>query len=65
MKAWQLTDTQGIGSYQLNEVEDPEPGPDEIRVSISHSALNHLDLWVSKGLPAPKHLPHIGGADGA
>ena len=65
MKAWQLTDTQGIGSYQLNEVEEPEPGPGEIRVSISHSALNHLDLWVSQGLPAPKHLPHIGGADGA
>ena len=65
MKAWQLTDTQGIGSYELNEVEDPEPGPDEIRVTISHSALNHLDLWVSQGLPAPKHLPHIGGADGA
>jgi NADPH:quinone reductase-like Zn-dependent oxidoreductase len=34
-------------------------------VKISHSALNHLDLWVSQGLPAPKHLPHIGGADGA
>jgi NADPH:quinone reductase-like Zn-dependent oxidoreductase len=34
-------------------------------VRINHSALNHLDLWVSQGLPAPKHLPHIGGADGA
>ena len=65
MKAWLLTDTKGIESYELNEVEDPEPGPDEIRVKISHSALNHLDLWVSQGLPAPTHLPHIGGADGA
>jgi zinc-binding alcohol dehydrogenase/oxidoreductase len=65
MKAWQLTDTKGIESYELNEVEEPDPGPDEIRVKIGHSALNHLDLWVSQGLPAPKHLPHIGGADGA
>ena len=65
MKAWQLTDTKGIESYELNEVEEPEPGADEIRVNISHSALNHLDLWVSQGLPAPEHLPHIGGADGA
>ena len=32
---------------------------------LSHSALNHLDLWVSQGLPSPKHLPHTGGADGA
>jgi NADPH:quinone reductase-like Zn-dependent oxidoreductase len=65
MQAWQLSDTKGIESYQLNEVDEPEPGPDEVRIKVSHSALNHLDLWVSQGLPAPKHLPHIGGADGA
>lgn len=65
MKAWQLTDTKGIGSYTLNDVDEPEPGPGEIRIKISHSALNHLDLWVSQGLPAPKHLPHTTGADGA
>ncbi|MGH8873021.1 MAG: alcohol dehydrogenase catalytic domain-containing protein [Acidimicrobiia bacterium] len=65
MKAWQLTDIKGIGSYALNEVDEPEPGPGEVRVKISHSALNHLDLWVSQGLPAPKHLPHTTGADGA
>lgn len=29
------------------------------------AALNHLDLWVSRGLPAPHHFPHIAGADGA
>lgn len=65
MKAWQLTDTKGIGSYELNEVEEPEPGPGQVRIEISHSALNHLDLWVAQGLPAPKHLPHVTGADGA
>jgi NADPH:quinone reductase-like Zn-dependent oxidoreductase len=65
MRAWQLEDTNGIGSYSLNEVDEPDPGPGEVRVRINHSALNHLDLWVSQGLPAPKHLPHIGGADGA
>jgi NADPH:quinone reductase-like Zn-dependent oxidoreductase len=65
MKAWQLTDTKGIESYVLGEVEEPTPGPGEVRVRISHSALNHLDLWVSQGLPAPKHLPHTTGADGA
>jgi len=34
-------------------------------VRLKTSGLNHLDLWVSEGLPAPKSLPHIGGADGA
>jgi NADPH:quinone reductase-like Zn-dependent oxidoreductase len=65
MKAWQLKDTNGIDSYVLNDVEEPEPGPGEVRIKLSHSALNHLDLWVSRGLPAPKHLPHTTGADGA
>jgi NADPH:quinone reductase-like Zn-dependent oxidoreductase len=65
MKAWQLHDTKGIESYVLGEVEEPEPGPGEVRIKISHSALNHLDLWVSQGLPAPKHFPHTTGADGA
>lgn len=65
MKAWQLVDTQGIDSYVLNDLPEPEPGPGELRIEIKYSALNHLDLWVSRGLPAPKHLPHTGGADGA
>ncbi|HSJ84420.1 MAG TPA: alcohol dehydrogenase catalytic domain-containing protein [Acidimicrobiia bacterium] len=65
MKAWQLTDTKGLESFALNDVDGPEPGPGEVRVRISHSALNHLDLWVSRGLPAPKQLPHTTGADGA
>ncbi len=65
MKAWQLNDTNGIESYLLGDIEEPEPEAGEVRVKLSHSALNHLDLWVSRGLPAPKHLPHITGADGA
>ncbi|MEX1124382.1 MAG: zinc-binding dehydrogenase [Acidimicrobiia bacterium] len=65
MKAWQLTDTEGPDSYQLDEVEEPAPGPGQVRIRIKYSALNHLDLWLAQGLPAPKHLPHTGGADGA
>ena len=65
MKAWQLTDTKGIDSYVLNDVEEPTPGPGEVRVKLKNSGLNHLDIWVSKGLPAPKSLPHTTGADGA
>lgn len=65
MKAWQLTDTTGPDAYQLNEVEEPEPGPGQVRIKIKYSALNHLDIWLAQGLPAPEHLPHTGGADGA
>ena len=27
-------------------------------------ALNHMDIWVTKGMPKP-HTPHVPGADGA
>jgi NADPH:quinone reductase-like Zn-dependent oxidoreductase len=65
MKAWQLNDTKGIESFALTDVDEPQPGPGEVRIAIDYSALNHLDLWVSRGLPAPKHFPHTTGADGA
>lgn len=65
MKAWQLEDTNGIDSYVLNDVPEPEPGPGEVRIAIRNSGLNHLDIWVSQGLPAPKQLPHTTGADAA
>jgi NADPH:quinone reductase-like Zn-dependent oxidoreductase len=49
-------------SYE--QVADPEPGPGEVLVSLRAAGLNHLDVWVRKGLPsAPK--PRILGADGA
>jgi NADPH:quinone reductase-like Zn-dependent oxidoreductase len=65
MKAWQLEDTNGIDSYALNDIPEPDPGPGEVRIDIKYSGLNHLDIWTSMGLPAPKHLPHTTGADAA
>jgi NADPH:quinone reductase-like Zn-dependent oxidoreductase len=65
MKAWQLEDTEGIDSYVLNDIPEPDPGPGEVRVEIRYSGLNHLDIWTSMGLPAPKVLPHTTGADAA
>jgi NADPH:quinone reductase-like Zn-dependent oxidoreductase len=49
---------------RYEEAPDPEPAPDEVLVSLRAASLNHLDLWVRKGLPSvPK--PRILGADGA
>ena len=36
-----------------------------MRVRLRIIALNHLDIWVTHGLPAPPGLPHILGGDGA
>ncbi len=60
MQAWILSGPHG--TYAWAEVETPEPGPFDVRVRPVASALNHMDLWVTKGLPQPK-LPHVPGCD--
>jgi NADPH:quinone reductase-like Zn-dependent oxidoreductase len=43
----------------------PRPGGGEVLVRLRAASLNHLDLFVLRGLPGvPVELPHIGGADG-
>ena len=65
MRAWLLHGTDGPGSYVLGEADTPEPGSGEVRVALRASSLNHLDLWVARGQPAPPAMPHVSGADGA
>jgi NADPH:quinone reductase-like Zn-dependent oxidoreductase len=44
----------------------PEPGPGEVRVRVVAAALNHLDLFVRRGIPGVTlSMPHVLGADGA
>jgi NADPH:quinone reductase-like Zn-dependent oxidoreductase len=44
----------------------PDPGPGEVRVALRAAALNHLDLFVVRGVPGIEYrFPHILGADGA
>ena len=45
-------------------IDLPEPGPREARVRVRAVALNHLDLWVRRGLPNLKlEYPHRLGCD--
>jgi NADPH:quinone reductase-like Zn-dependent oxidoreductase len=49
---------------RYEDVPDPEPKPGEVLIELRAAALNHLDVWVRKGMPSvPK--PRILGADGA
>lgn len=60
MKAWILD--QSPGSYRYGDIELPALGSDDVRVRVVASALNHMDLWVTRGLPKPP-LPHVPGCD--
>jgi NADPH:quinone reductase-like Zn-dependent oxidoreductase len=45
---------------------DPTAGPGEVLVRTEAAALNHLDLWVGRGLPGIDiRYPAISGSDGA
>ncbi|HVO34259.1 MAG TPA: zinc-binding dehydrogenase [Gemmatimonadales bacterium] len=58
------------GDSEAVLIEDvPRPaveGPDDVVVALRAAALNHLDLFVVRGLPGVKpRFPHVLGADGA
>lgn len=41
----------------------PQPGVGEVRVRMTCASLNHLDVWIRRGMPSvPK--PRIPGGDG-
>ncbi len=64
MKAVRIHEDGGPDVLRYEDVEDPSAGPGEVLVSLRAAGLNHLDVWVRKGLPSvPK--PRILGADGA
>jgi NADPH:quinone reductase-like Zn-dependent oxidoreductase len=48
---------------RVEEVDLPEPGTGEVRIRVRASSINHLDLWVRRGLPIRIPMPHIGGSD--
>jgi len=64
VRAIRIHEDGGPEVLVLEEVPDPSPAPGEVLVRLHASALNHLDVWIRKGLPSvPK--PRILGADGA
>jgi len=64
MKAIRIHEEGGPEVLRYEEVPDPAPGAGEVLVELRAASLNHLDLWLRRGLPSvPK--PRILGADGA
>jgi zinc-binding alcohol dehydrogenase/oxidoreductase len=64
VKAVRIHEDGGPDVLVLEDVADPVAAPGEVLIRVHASALNHLDVWVRKGLPSvPK--PRILGADGA
>ncbi len=62
MKAIRFHAFGGPEVLQYEDVPEPQLRQDQVLVRIKACALNHLDLWIRKGLPGIK-LPHINGSD--
>jgi zinc-binding alcohol dehydrogenase/oxidoreductase len=60
VRAWILDESPG--TYREGEIDEPPVGPGDVRVRPVASALNHMDLWLTRGMPRPP-LPHVPGCD--
>ncbi|HEX5449082.1 MAG TPA: zinc-binding dehydrogenase [Gaiellaceae bacterium] len=64
MKAIRIHEDGGPEVLRYEDAPDPAPREGEALVELRAASLNHLDVWIRKGMPSvPK--PRILGADGA
>jgi NADPH:quinone reductase-like Zn-dependent oxidoreductase len=64
VKAIRIHEDGGPEVLRYEEAPDPVPVKGQVLIDLRAASLNHLDVWVRKGLPSvPK--PRILGADGA
>ena len=62
MKAIRFHEFGGPEVLKFEDVPEPTLRNDQVLVRVKACALNHLDLFVRKGIPGIK-LPHINGSD--
>ena len=66
MKSIIINKNGGIEVLEIVESQIPECPDNKVKVKIYASSINHLDLWIRKGLPSLNvSFPHIMGSDGA
>src|SRR5438309_5498985 len=64
MKAVVINRHGGLDVLELTELPDPEIDDNEVLVRVNACALNHLDVWIRKGLPGTEFpMPLILGSD--
>lgn len=64
MRAIRISEHGGPEVLRTVELPDPEPRPGTVPVRVTHVGLNHLDLWVRRGVPGHRFpLPLVPGSD--
>src|SRR5438477_11740342 len=62
MKAVRIHEFSSPEVLRYEDVPDAKPRQDQLLSRVKACAMNHLDLWVRKGMPGV-NLPHILGSD--
>jgi len=67
LKAVRIHEHGGVEKLRYEEAPEPTlAGPNDAIVKLKAAALNHIDIWVRRGLTGIEiTLPHILGGDGA
>ncbi len=65
MKAVRIHQFGGPEVLMYEDVPDSQVRKDQVLVRVRACSLNHLDLWVRKGVTKEVKLPHIPGSDAA
>src|SRR5580700_10901902 len=63
MKAVRIHEHGGPEVLKYEDIPEPSIKANEILLRVRACALNHLDLWVRKGIPIKYPMPHILGSD--
>jgi NADPH:quinone reductase-like Zn-dependent oxidoreductase len=64
MKAVVFHEFGGVDVLEFEDVPDPEPGPGEVLIDVTASALNHLDVDVREGISRfPVEPPFVLGVE--
>jgi NADPH:quinone reductase-like Zn-dependent oxidoreductase len=62
MKAVIFYQHGGVEGLRYEDVREPVIAENEVLLRVKATALNHLDIWVRRGVPGV-NLPHISGSD--
>ena len=66
MKAVQIKAHGSFDVLNFTDIDEVSCPPDKVKVKVKFSSINHLDLWIRKGVPGLHiDLPRILGSDAA
>jgi NADPH:quinone reductase-like Zn-dependent oxidoreductase len=66
MKAVYFNEHGGPEKLIYGDLPEPQIGNSEVLVRVRAAAMNHLDLWMRRGLPGREvPMPHVTGCEGA